>query len=130
MGLASLPFANDIPIWRRVGYLKRALKSAGGVLQSRAMQVRPANRKDLPQILEIYNEAVLNTTASYDYEPRTLEHRTAWYEERVKANFPIFVAEGGKGEGGGGGALNPFHSRVGYPVTRANSVCVGSEQPC
>src|SRR6266568_4523282 len=80
------------------GTAKRALKRAGGVLQSRAMQVRPANRKDLPEILEIYNEAVLNTTASYDYEPRTLEHRTQWYEERVKAHYPIFVAEDGKGQ--------------------------------
>ena len=92
------------------------------------MQVRPANRKDLPQILEIYNEAVLNTTASYDYEPRTLEHRTAWYEERVKANFPIFVAEDGKGQVVGWSALNPFHSRIGYQYTAENSVYVAAEQ--
>src|SRR2546423_1600461 len=128
MGLASLPFANDVPIWRRVGYLKRALKRAGGVLQSRAMQVRPANRKDLPEILEIYNEAVLNTTASYDYEPRTLEHRTTWYEERVKAHYPIFVAEDGKGQVVGWSALNPFHSRIGYQFTAENSVYVAAEQ--
>ena len=56
------------------------------------MQVRPAHRKDLPEILEIYNEAVLNTTASYDYEPRTLEHRIAWFEDHVKNHLPIFVA--------------------------------------
>jgi len=47
------------------------------------MKIRPAERDDLPQVLEIYNEAVLNTTASYDYEPRTLEQRIAWYEEQV-----------------------------------------------
>ena len=57
------------------------------------MNIRPATRADLPGILEIYNEAVLNTTASYDYEPRTLEHRIAWYEEHLKNNFPIFVAQ-------------------------------------
>ena len=37
------------------------------------MIIRPAQLEDLRQILEIYNEAVLNTTATYDYEPRTLD---------------------------------------------------------
>jgi glutamyl-Q tRNA(Asp) synthetase len=52
------------------------------------MQVRPALHADLPGILEIYNEAVLNTTATYEYEPKTLEHRLAWFEDqrRVEAD--------------------------------------------
>ncbi len=52
----------------------------------RQMKVRPATSGDLPGILKIYNEAVLNTTASYDYEPRTLEHRAAWFEDHVKGD--------------------------------------------
>ena len=56
------------------------------------MLIRPATHADLPGILEIYNEAVLNTTASYDYEPRTLAQRTAWFEDHVKDNYPVFVA--------------------------------------
>src|SRR5205814_415429 len=80
------------------------------------MKIRPAERDDLPQILEIYNEAVLNTTASYDYEPRTLEHRIAWYEDHLKNNYPIFVAQSLAAQGRvvGWSALNPFHSRIGY----------------
>ncbi len=92
------------------------------------MLVRPATRGDLPQILEIYNEAVLNTTASYDYEPRTLEHRTAWYEERVKDKYPIFVAETGQQRIVGWSALNPFHTRAGYRFTAENSVYVAADQ--
>ena len=56
------------------------------------MQVRPATQDDLPAILDIYNEAVLNTTASYDYEPRTLEQRQAWFEEHQAQGLPILVA--------------------------------------
>jgi len=56
------------------------------------MTVRPATEADLPGILEIYNDAVLHTTASYDYEPRTLEHRQAWFQERQRDNYPVFVA--------------------------------------
>ena len=56
------------------------------------MTIRPATTADLPGILEIYNDAVLNTTATYDYEPRTLEQRTQWFEERQRDSYPIFVA--------------------------------------
>ena len=90
------------------------------------MQVRPATRDDLPAILDIYNEAVLNTTASYDYEPRTLEHRTAWFEERTRDKYPIFVAEDAKGQVIGWSALNPFHTRIGYRFTAENSVYVAA----
>src|SRR5436190_8727885 len=94
------------------------------------MKVRPAERDDLPQILEIYNEAVLNPTASYDYEPRTLEHRIAWYEEHLKNNYPIFVAQSLAAQGRvvGWSALNPFHTRMGYRFTTENSVYVAADQ--
>ena len=48
------------------------------------MTIRPASPADLPGILEIYNDAVLHTTATYDYEIRTLEHRIAWFEDHQK----------------------------------------------
>ncbi|MEY2407869.1 MAG: L-amino acid N-acyltransferase [Verrucomicrobiota bacterium] len=89
------------------------------------MTVRPATAADLPGILEIYNEAVLNTTASYDYEPRTLEHRAQWFEERQRDNYPILVAED-LGAIVGWSALNPFHARIGYRFTSENSVYVAA----
>jgi L-amino acid N-acyltransferase len=94
------------------------------------MKVRPAERDDLPQILEIYNEAVLNTTASYDYEPRTLEHRITWYEEHLRNNNPVFVAQSQALHGRvvGWSALNPFHSRIGYRFTAENSIYVAADQ--
>jgi len=91
------------------------------------MKIRPANPGDLPGILEIYNEAVLNTTATYDYEPRTLEQRTVWYEDHVKSNYPIFVAQNDGGRIAGWSALNPFHARPGYRFTTENSVYVAAD---
>jgi len=91
------------------------------------MNVRPATHADLPGILEIYNEAVLNTTATYDYEPRTLEHRTQWFEERTRDKYPIFVAADGGGRVVGWSALNPFHARYGYRFTAENSVYVAAD---
>ena len=88
------------------------------------MQIRPATRSDLPGILEIYNDAVLTTTATYDYEPRTLEHRTQWFEERQRDGYPVFVAVDDAGRVIGWSALNPFHARMGYRFTSENSVYV------
>jgi len=93
----------------------------------RPMNVRPATREDLPGILEIYNEAVLNTTASYDYEPRTLEHRIAWFEDHVKSNLPVFVAVNDAGRVVGWSALNRYHDRKGYQFTAENSVYVAAD---
>jgi len=93
----------------------------------RQMNVRLATRDDLPGILEIYNEAVLNTTASYDYEPRTLEHRIVWYDDHVKNNLPVFVAVNESGRVVGWSALNRYHDRKGYQFTTENSVYVAAD---
>lgn len=91
------------------------------------MIIRPATRADLPGILEIYNDAVLHTTATYDYDPRTLEQRTQWFEEREREEYPIFVALDDAGTVAGWSALNPFHARMGYRFTAENSVYVAAE---
>ena len=92
------------------------------------MKVRPASYDDLSGILEIYNEAVLTTTATYDYDPRTIEHRIAWYEDHVKNDYPIFVAVNNQGRVVGWSALNQFHARIGYRFTSENSVYVAADQ--
>lgn len=90
------------------------------------MLIRPATHADLLGILEIYNDAVLKTTASYDYEPRTLEQRTQWFEERQRDGYPIFVAVDAAGTVVGWSALNPYHARIGYRFTAENSVYVAA----
>lgn len=91
------------------------------------MNVRPATRADMPGVLEIYNEAVLHTTATYDYEPRTLEQRVAWFEERARDGYAVFVAEDDAGRIVGWSALNPYHARPGYRFTAENSVYVAAD---
>jgi len=91
------------------------------------MNVRPAFHEDLPGILAIYNEAVLNTTASYDYEPGTLENRVVWFEDHVRDNFPVFVAVNEAGRVVGWSALNRYRDRKGYQFTTENSVYVAAD---
>lgn len=55
--------------------------------------IRYAKHSDLTAILEIYNDAILNTTAIYDYKPHTLQDRTSWYEKKLNAGYPVWVFE-------------------------------------
>jgi phosphinothricin acetyltransferase len=88
--------------------------------------VRPALRSDVPAILEIYNDAVLNTTATYDYEPRTLEHREAWFDDHQKNHYAVLVAQDAAGHIVGWSSLNRYHDRIGYQFTTENSIYVAA----
>ncbi len=47
------------------------------------------------QILEILNEAIVNSTALWDYRPRTLAMMGPWFDAKEAGNFPVigFVDE-------------------------------------
>ena len=95
-----------------------------------AISIRRAVRSDCLGILAIYNDAVLSTTASYDYEPRSLEHRQQWFDSHAQDNYPIFVAVEPQSDGSelivGWSALNRYHDRMGYRFTTENSVYVAA----
>jgi L-amino acid N-acyltransferase YncA len=59
-----------------------------------SITIRDATLADMPAVLAIYNEAVANTTASYDYEPSKLADREALFTQRVKDGLPYLVACG------------------------------------
>src|SRR5438552_15808038 len=92
------------------------------------MTVRPATHADLPAILAIYNDAILNTTATADYEPHTLETRTQWFEQRVNNGYPVFVAVEEDGSVVGWSSLSPYHTRIGYRFTAEVSVYVQADR--
>jgi L-amino acid N-acyltransferase len=91
------------------------------------MQVRKAIEKDLPQILDIYNDAILNTTAVYDYEPHTLEMRRQWFETKRQQGFPVFVAEEDN-EVLGFSSIGPFRAWAAYKYSAENSIYVKDGQ--
>lgn len=88
------------------------------------MTIRPATEADLPGILEIYNHAVLHSTATADYEPKTLDDRAAWLALRQSRGLPVFVAVDAAGQIAGWSALSPYHDRPGYRFTAETSVYI------
>ncbi len=59
---------------------------------SGGVRIRPARRADLPEITAIYSHAVLNGTASYEYDPPTLDEMTKRFDAIAASGFPYLVA--------------------------------------
>ncbi len=89
------------------------------------MQVRLANESDLEQLLTIYNDIILNTTAVYQYEPHNLQMRREWYKTKQKEGFPVFVAEDNNSIAGFS-TLGTFRNWQAYKYSVENSIYVAS----
>jgi L-amino acid N-acyltransferase YncA len=77
-------------------------------------------------ILEILNEAIANTTALYEYRPRTLESICTWFAEKTDGRFPVIGAEAG-GALLGFATYGTFRARAAYKYTVEHSVYVHTE---
>ncbi len=56
------------------------------------IQLRDATVEDLPGIMDIYNDAVLNTTAIWNEIVVDLDNRKEWFKARKDRGFPVIVA--------------------------------------
>lgn len=92
-----------------------------------SVSLRLATPADAGQIMEIYNHEVLNSVATFDLVPRTLEDQLAWQAARSGA-FASLVAVDDTAEAGsevvGFGALSPYKERAAYRTSVENSVYV------
>lgn len=58
--------------------------------------IRDAVEADLPGIMDIYNDAVANTTAIWNEAVVDLDNRKAWFAARRERGFPVLVALRGR----------------------------------
>ena len=90
------------------------------------MIVRAANpERDGDAILAIVNDAILNTTAWYEYEPWGAARLTSWFEAKRAGRWPLLVAEAA-GEALGFASFGPFRDRPAYARTVEHSVYVAA----
>jgi phosphinothricin acetyltransferase len=86
------------------------------------LTIRRATVNDVDAIREIYNEAILTTTATFDVEPKSREDRLAWFESHDERH-PILVAEV-DGRVVGWASLNVWNPRAAYRDTAETSFYV------
>jgi phosphinothricin acetyltransferase len=83
--------------------------------------------QDLEQMLAIYNDIIVNTTAVYDYKPHTMDMRRQWFETKQQQGFPVFVAEA-EGRVVGFSSIGPFRAWAAYKYSVENSIYVAADQ--
>jgi len=88
------------------------------------MKVRTATEADVPAIASIYNEAVRDTTATYDCEPVSEDSRRLWLRDHLATGYVVRVAEDPKEGVVGWGSLSCFNPRFGYRFTVTNALYV------
>jgi L-amino acid N-acyltransferase len=92
-----------------------------------AIVIRDARELDLAAMLAIYNDAVLTTTAVYDYQPRSTEQQAAWFKAKQEHSLPVLVAEDG-GAVVGFASYGPFRPWPAYLHSVENSLYVAPEK--
>lgn len=90
------------------------------------LTIRRATTTDLAAITEIYNDVVINTTATFDTETKTLEERENWFAKHGK-KYPILVAEDDN-HIIGWASLSRWSDRLAYADTAEISLYVREDQ--
>lgn len=89
------------------------------------MLIRKAERKDLEELLEIYNDEVVNGVATLDLHPKTLQEWEQWFLEHNVDNHPLIVAESDN-RVAGYASLSTYREKEAYCSTVELSVYVAS----
>ncbi len=91
-------------------------------------KVKACTVEQLPEIREIFNDAIIHSTALYDYKPRTMEVMNTWFEEKQKGNYPVVGIFNQDNVLLGFASYGSFRSRPAYKYTVEHSVYVRSDQ--
>jgi len=88
----------------------------------KTLDCTPARHSDA--ILAILNEAIANSTALYDYKPRTRENMASWFEAKTRGHYPVIGVENEAGDLLGFASYGPFRAWPAYKYTIEHSVYV------
>jgi L-amino acid N-acyltransferase YncA len=80
----------------------------------------------LPAIRSIYNEAILNSTALYEYRPKSEQDMAEWWVLRQQGDIPVLGIEPEAGTLAGFATWGPFRRGAAYKYTAEHSVYVDS----
>lgn len=90
------------------------------------MTIRPAERRDVPALLEIYNYEVEHGVATLDLHPRTLPEWEEWFSEHQTPSHFILVAEA-DGKPAGFASLSEYRQKEAYSSTAELSVYISPD---
>ena len=78
----------------------------------------------LEAIRAIFNQAILHSTALYEYRPRSVAVMEAWFADKQAAGVPVLGIEREPGVLAGFATWGPFRPRAAYKYSAEHSVYV------
>ncbi len=92
------------------------------------MNIRDAGPADVDGITDIYNDAVVNTTAIWNETKVDAANRTAWHADRQHLGYPVLIAAEEDGQVLGYASFGDWRAFDGYRHTVEHSVYVRADQ--
>jgi len=92
------------------------------------MKVTRCDRSHAGPMLDILNEVIVNSTAIYDYEPRTPAIMQAWWDAKENGNYPVVGVFGDDGALCGFTTYGPFRNWPAYKYSVEHSIYVEKSQ--
>ncbi|MCX7521128.1 GNAT family N-acetyltransferase [Microbacterium sp. STN6] len=105
--------------------LPRALRPAQPADPAFAFSIREASEADLPDVREIYNHYVANSTVTFDEDGMTLADWRAKFAHLAKLGMPFIVAVSPRGSVLGYALVAPWKQKRAYRFTVENSIYLG-----
>lgn len=81
-----------------------------------------------PEILAIFNHAILNTTALWEYKARTMDTMQIWFAAKTAGNFPVIGALDEAGKLIGFASYGTFRPWAAYKYSVEHSVYLRGDQ--
>lgn len=79
-------------------------------------------------VRDIFNDAIANTTALYDYRPRSLETVMQWFGNKARDGYPVLAAVDASGALLGFASYGPFRAWPAYKYSVEHSLYVHPER--
>ncbi len=92
------------------------------------IKLKDCDEHQLAEILDIFNDAILHSTALYDYKIRTMETMQLWYADKLNHNHPVIGAFDDNNMLLGFATYGQFRVRPAYKYTVEHSVYVQKNQ--
>jgi phosphinothricin acetyltransferase len=92
------------------------------------MMLAKCNLRHAPEILAIFNDAIANSTALYDYQPRTAKYMEGWFEAKSRGNFPVIGAFDNDGALAGFSSYGIFRAFPAYRYSVEHSIYIRKDK--
>ena len=86
--------------------------------------VRCTYERHASAILAILNDAIVHTTALYDYQPRPPESMVGWFRTKDEKGYPVIGAESDAGELLGFASYGSFRAWPAYKYTVEHAIYI------